>query len=87
MVLFLNKFTGPVRRCPEDYRMIKDGSTVAAGVSGGKIFGAMQRYPLDGWEREEYTRRPLPWKTRIFQSNANRSRYPVEGIPGGSCLL
>lgn len=25
-----------------------------------KIFGAMQRLPLDGWEPEEYTRRPLP---------------------------
>lgn len=25
-----------------------------------KIFGAMQRYPLEGWEPEEYARRPLP---------------------------
>ena len=25
-----------------------------------KIFGAMQRYPLDGWQPEEYARRPLP---------------------------
>ena len=25
-----------------------------------KVFGAMQRLPLDGWEPEEYTRRPLP---------------------------
>ena len=26
----------------------------------GKIFGAMQRFPLDGWEPNEYARRPLP---------------------------
>jgi tRNA(Ile)-lysidine synthase TilS/MesJ len=25
-----------------------------------KIFGAMQRLPLDGWKPEEYARRPLP---------------------------
>jgi len=25
-----------------------------------KVFGAMQRLPLDGWEPEEYTKRPLP---------------------------
>jgi tRNA(Ile)-lysidine synthase TilS/MesJ len=25
-----------------------------------KIFGAMQRLPLEGWEPEEYARRPLP---------------------------
>ncbi len=25
-----------------------------------KIFGAMQRLPLDGWRPKEYTRRPLP---------------------------
>ena len=25
-----------------------------------KVFGAMQRLPLDGWEPEEYARRPLP---------------------------
>jgi len=25
-----------------------------------KIFGAMQRYPLEGWEPNEYARRPLP---------------------------
>ena len=25
-----------------------------------KIFGAMQRLPLEGWEPEEYSRRPLP---------------------------
>jgi tRNA(Ile)-lysidine synthase TilS/MesJ len=32
----VNKFTGLVRRCVEDYRMIADGETVAVGVSGGK---------------------------------------------------
>ena len=25
-----------------------------------KVFGAMQRHPLDGWQPAEYTRRPLP---------------------------
>jgi tRNA(Ile)-lysidine synthase TilS/MesJ len=25
-----------------------------------KIFGAMQRLPLEGWEPAEYARRPLP---------------------------
>ena len=25
-----------------------------------KVFGAMQRLPLDGWEPNEYARRPLP---------------------------
>ena len=32
----INKFTGLVRRCVEDYDMIADGETVAVGVSGGK---------------------------------------------------
>lgn len=32
----MNKFTGLVRRCVEDYRMIGDGETIAVGVSGGK---------------------------------------------------
>ena len=32
----MNKFTGLVRRCVEDYDMITDGETVAIGVSGGK---------------------------------------------------
>ena len=32
----LNKLTGLVRRCIEDYDMIADGETVAVGVSGGK---------------------------------------------------
>ena len=32
----LNKFTGLVRRCVEDYSMISDGDVIAAGVSGGK---------------------------------------------------
>ena len=32
----LNAFTGLVRRCVEDYRMIDAGDTVAVGVSGGK---------------------------------------------------
>ena len=32
----MNKFTGLVRRCIEDYNMIGDGETIAVGVSGGK---------------------------------------------------
>ena len=32
----INKFTGIVRRCIEDYRMIEDGESIAVGVSGGK---------------------------------------------------
>ena len=32
----MNRFTGLVRRCVEDYRMIEDGETIAVGVSGGK---------------------------------------------------
>ena len=33
---YLNKFTGHVRRCVEDFGMISDGEVVAVGVSGGK---------------------------------------------------
>jgi len=33
---YMNKFTGLIRRCIEDYQMIADGETVAVGVSGGK---------------------------------------------------
>jgi len=36
MVVNMQKFTGLVRRCIEDYAMIEDGETVAVGVSGGK---------------------------------------------------
>lgn len=32
----MNKFTGLVRRCVEDYNMIQDGETIAVGISGGK---------------------------------------------------
>ena len=32
----LNKLAGTVRRCIDDYDMIKQGETVAVGVSGGK---------------------------------------------------
>ncbi len=32
----MNKFTGLVRRCVEDYTMIDDDETIAVGVSGGK---------------------------------------------------
>ena len=32
----INKFTGLVRRCVEDYQMIADGEIIAVGVSGGK---------------------------------------------------
>ncbi len=36
MEIYMNKFTGLVRRCVEDYKMIEDGETIAVGVSGGK---------------------------------------------------
>ena len=32
----LNRFTGLVRRCVEDYKMIEEGDRIAVGVSGGK---------------------------------------------------
>jgi tRNA(Ile)-lysidine synthase TilS/MesJ len=32
----INRFTGLVRRCVEDYKMIEAGETIAVGVSGGK---------------------------------------------------
>jgi len=32
----LQKFTGLLRRCIDDYNMIEDGDTIAVGVSGGK---------------------------------------------------
>ena len=32
----MNKITGLVRRCVEDYNMIEDGETIAVGLSGGK---------------------------------------------------
>ena len=32
----MNKFTGLIRRCVEDYKMINDGETIAVGISGGK---------------------------------------------------
>lgn len=32
----MNRFTGLVRRCIEDYKMIEDGETIAVGLSGGK---------------------------------------------------
>lgn len=32
----LNKFTGFVRRCVDDYKMIEEGDVIAVGVSGGK---------------------------------------------------
>jgi tRNA(Ile)-lysidine synthase TilS/MesJ len=35
-VFSVNKFTGLVRRCVEDYKMIEEGDKIAVGVSGGK---------------------------------------------------
>jgi len=36
METIINKLTGLVRRCVEDYEMIAEGETIAIGVSGGK---------------------------------------------------
>jgi len=36
IAIMLNKLTGTVRRCIEDYKMIDRGETIAIGVSGGK---------------------------------------------------
>ena len=35
-VTVLQRFTGLLRRCIDDYNMIEDGETIAVGVSGGK---------------------------------------------------
>ena len=32
----LERFTGYVRRCADDYQMLESGDRVAVGVSGGK---------------------------------------------------
>lgn len=32
----LNQFTGYVRRCVDDYKMLEEGDVVAVGISGGK---------------------------------------------------
>ena len=32
----MQKMTGLVRRCVDDYDMIKEGDKIAVGVSGGK---------------------------------------------------
>lgn len=53
--------------CPLDgHSKREDVKTLIADLSKQypdlkrKIFGAMQRYPLHGWEPESYARRPLP---------------------------
>jgi len=47
---YVNKFTGLIRRCVEDYDMIEDGETVAVGVSGGKDSISLL-YALSGLRR------------------------------------
>ncbi|NLC73485.1 MAG: tRNA 2-thiocytidine biosynthesis protein TtcA [Ruminococcaceae bacterium] len=39
--MLLNKFTGYIRRCVDDYEMLKEGDRVAVGISGGKDSMAM----------------------------------------------
>ena len=47
----LNRFTGLVRRCVQDYDMIRDGDVIAVGVSGGKDSLSLL-YAL--WELKKY---------------------------------
>ena len=47
----MQKMTGLVRRCVDDYDMIKEGDRIAVGVSGGKdslvllvLLAALKKY-------------------------------------------
>jgi len=58
----LDKITGHIRRCIDDYGMIEDGETVAVGVSGGKdsmvllcALAHLRRYHPAGFELHAVT--------------------------------
>ena len=58
----LNRFTGFVRRCADDFGMLREGARVAAGVSGGNVSMALlaalaqlRRYHPSRFELEAVT--------------------------------
>lgn len=58
----IDRFTGYVRRCADDYGMLERGDRVAVGVSGGKDSMALlaalhrlRRYHPSGFELEAVT--------------------------------
>lgn len=58
----IQKLTGLVRRCVEDYHMIEDGDKIAVGVSGGKdslvllvLLDALRKYNSNSFSLEAIT--------------------------------
>ena len=58
----MQKMTGLVRRCVDDYDMIKEGDKIAVGVSGGKdslvllvLLAALKKYFNKSFELEAVT--------------------------------
>jgi tRNA 2-thiocytidine biosynthesis protein TtcA len=69
IISLMNRYSLPVVEnvCPMNGRSKREEiKTLIKTLSAqypdlkSKIFGAMQRYPLEGWEPGEYARRPLP---------------------------
>ena len=58
----MQKMTGLVRRCVDDYHMIEEGDKIAVGVSGGKdslvllvLFAELKKYFNKSFELEAIT--------------------------------